>query len=309
MTPAPPAGRGVVADILVVAVYELQQALRKRLLQVLVLAYAAAIGAADWGFVRLLAQAEAELALTLGVAATERPGTLIDQLVNSPSLRRFLGDVVGGEELLGRLLDTPVLALWTGVVSMVLLPLLALAGTSAAVSTELETRSIRYLALRTERVPIVLGKLVGQLAILVLAALTGVVVAEVAALTLMVRVPPLGMLLGTLEHTVRALVFSLPFAGLGLCASQWVPRTNLARLAGLVLVVVCAVALPVLEYHSGPDLTGRIFDLVRLFLPGTGWSDVWSPDPLAFSLSSLRLVGVCVAWVALGYLRFDRRDL
>lgn len=306
--PAPP-GRGALADVLVVATYELQQALRKRLLQVLVLAYAAVMGGANWAFVKLLAQLEGEIALTLGVATTERPGTLIDELLKSESLRTFLGEMVGSVDLLDRLLDTPVLALWSGVVAMVTLPILVLAGTSASVATEVETRSIRYLALRTERLPIVLGKLVGQLAILVLAALAGIVVSEVAALTLMVRVPPGAMFVGALEHTGRALVFSLPFAGLGLAVSQWVPRTNLARLLGLILLIVSAVALPVLGHFSGPDPLGRLYDLLRLFLPGTGWDDVWATDPLAFGLSSLRLAGVCLAWVALGYLRFDRRDL
>lgn len=303
------AARGFVSDVAVVAIYELQQALRKRLLQVLVLAYAAAMGAAHYGFVQLLAQLEHEAAVTLGVAATEKPGTLIGEVLRSETLREVLGDLVGSPALLDRLLDTPVLALWSGMVAMVLLPALVLVGTSGAVAAELESRSIRFLALRTERLPIVLGKLVGQMAILALAALAGVAVSEAAALGWMVGVSPLPMLLGSLEHTARAWVFALPYAGLGLAVSQWIGRTNLARLAALFLVVVAAVASPLLHHYASPSLPGRLLDLLRLFLPGTGWVAVWSSDAFEFAMTTAWLGGLCMIWTGLGYLRFDRRDL
>ncbi len=296
-------------DVAVVALYEVQQARRKRLLQALVLAYAAATGAAHWGFVQALAEVEGQVADTLHVARTERPGTLIQEVVASESMRRFLGDLVGDSTTLDRLLDTPVLALWAGAVGMVLLPVLAMAGTTASISAEIESRSIRYLALRTERLPIVLGKLLGQVGMLAAAALVGVLVTEAAGLTLMVRVPPLALLLGALEHTGRAWVYALPYAGLGLCASQWLGRTNVARVAGVLLLVGTTVAHPVLLWLSDTTLPGRFADLGRLFLPGTGWSDLWSSNPVDFSLGALRLVGVCLVWTAVGYLRFDRRDL
>lgn len=200
--------RGVLPDIVVVATYEVQQALRKRLLLVLLLAYAAATGAGHWGYVQGLKELEGQAAMAMGVSRTERPGALIAELLTSSKLRRFLGDLVGDSGRLDALLDVPVLALWSGAVAMVLLPVFWRAGTSTTLSTELEIRSIRFLALRTERLTIVLGKLAGQVVMGVLAGLTGVVVTEIVGLTLMVQVPPLGLFIGSLEHLGRAMLFA-----------------------------------------------------------------------------------------------------
>ncbi len=301
--------RGLVADIAVVATYEMQQALRKRLLIVLLLGYAAATGVAHWGFVQGLKELEGQAATAMGVARTERPGILIAEVLKSSELRRFLGDLVGDSSRLDALLDVPVLALWSGAVAMVLLPVFLMTGTSTTVSVEVETRSIRFLALRTERLPIVLGKFVGQLVMGVLAGLTGVIVTELVGLILMVQVPPLGLAIGSLEHMARAMVFALPYAGLGLCVSQWLARANVARVVAMIVLVAVTIANPVLDAYSDATLLGRLADLTRLFLPGTGWGDVWGDDPLALALTTARSVVVTLAWVALGYWRFDRRDL
>ena len=301
--------RGVLADIGVVATCEVQQALRKRLLIVLLLGYATATGAAHWGFVQGLKELEGQVAVAMGVSRTERPGALIAEVLKSKDLRHFLGDLVGDSARLDALLDVPVLALWSGAVAMVLLPVFLMASTSTTVSVELETRSIRFLALRTERLPIVLGKLAGQLVMGALAGLAGVVVTELVGLTLMVQVPPVALATGSLEHMARAMLFALPYAGLGLCVSQWLARANVARVVALVVLVAITIANPVLSAYADASPVGRLADLTRLLLPGTGWGDVWQDDPLALALTAARMVVVTVAWVALGYWRFDRRDL
>jgi ABC-type transport system involved in multi-copper enzyme maturation permease subunit len=300
---------GFFRDLAVVALYEFQQAARTRLLQVGVLAYAAGTAAADYGFIRGLREAERSVALAMGVPPTEKPGALIEAALKSTDLRRFLADLVGSESALDRLTQAPVLSLWSGAVAMVLLPLFVLVGTSTAVSSEVESRSIRFLALRTERLPIVLGKLGGQLAIAVLAALSGVLVAEVAGLTLMVQQPAASLAGYALLHAGRGIIYALPFAALGMAVSQWVPRANPARLATMLAMVAVLVAHAWLDEVADATALGRLADLARTLLPGFGWSDLWSVDPLAFSLAAARCGVISLAWLALGYVRFDRRDL
>lgn len=306
----PPSRRpSVVADILVVAGYELAQARRTRLLQVLVLGYVAATGAAHWGFVQGLKEAERTVALAMGVPPTERPGAMIASVLASEDLSRFLTNVIGSESLLERLATAPVLAIWSGAVAMVLLPVFMLLGTSVSVAAEVENKSIRFLALRTERLPIVLGKGLGQLAMASIAALAGVAVTEVLGLTLMVQQPAVSLGVSALEHAGRALVYALPFAGLGLAVSQWVGRANPARALGVVALIGVVIANPWLEYHSSTHAIGRLADLLRTVLPGQGWTDMWQTDPVTFAVGAAKLIVVTLAWIAFGYLRFDRRDL
>ncbi|GDX83049.1 hypothetical protein LBMAG42_48600 [Deltaproteobacteria bacterium] len=304
-----PRRTSVVGDILVVAAYELAQARRTRLLQVLVLGYAAATGAAHWGFVQGLKEAERSIALAMGVPPTDRPGAMIASVLSSEDLRRFITNLIGSEALLERLATVPVLAIWSGAVAMVLLPVFMLLGTSVSVAAEVENKSIRFLALRTERLPIILGKGLGQLAMASVAALAGVAVTEVAGLTLMVQQPPLGLGLSALEHAARALLYALPFAGLGLCVSQWVGRANPARALGVIALIGVVIANPWLEYQSSTHALGRLADIVRTVLPGQGWTDMWQVNPVTFAVGAAKLLVVTLGWVALGYLRFDRRDL
>lgn len=300
---------GFLRDLVVVAIYEFQQAARTRLLQVGVLAYAGATMAAHAGFVEGLQEAERSVALAMGVPATEKPGALIGAALKSTDLRRFLADLIGSEATLDRLTEAPVLALWSGAVAMVLLPIFVLVGTSTSLSAEVESRSIRFLALRTERLPIVLGKLGGQLLIATLAALSGVVVTELAGLVLMVQQPPLALAAYALLHAGRGLVYALPFAALGLAVSQWVPRANPARLVTMLALLAVLVGHIWLDELTDATVAGRVADLVRVFLPGSGWNDLWSMDAGTFALAAARNVVLTFAWVAVGYARFDRRDL
>ena len=306
---ASPRRSSLAADILVVAAYEMGQARRTRLLQVMVVTYAAATAAAHWVFVQGLNEAERTVAITMGVPATSRPGTLTEAAVQSESMRHFLVEIVGSESVLERLTSTPLLGLWSGVVAMVLLPLFLLFSTSACVASEVETKSIRFLALRTERLPIVLGKGLGQLGMAALAALAGVFVTEAVGLFLMVEQPPLRLALSAGENALRGLVFALPFAGLGLCVSQWIGRAHAARALSIVALLAIIVADFVLEHESSPEPLGRLADIARLALPGQGWTEMWETNVVALGAGAARLMVVTLAWIALGTLRFDRRDL
>ena len=308
MSEAPVRGR-FLADVAVVAAYELAQARRTRLLQVGLLAYAAGTGAAEWAFIQGLREAERSVALTMGVPPTEKPGALIAKVLESEDLRHLLGALIGSPALFDSLAAEPVLGLFSGAVAMILLPVLLLLGTSVTVSAEVESRSIRFLALRTERLPIVLGKFVGQVLMAAVAALVGVVVTEAVGQTLMVQVPVIGLALSATHHAAGALLYALPFAGLGLCVSQWIGRTNPARAMAVVLLLAVVLGASWLDWAAGPTLLGQVESVIRGFLPGQGWTDVWQTDPLALGMGAARFAVLTVIWIGLGYVRFDRRDL
>ena len=164
-------------DVVWVAVYELGEATRTRLFQLVLLAYAGGIGAATWILVMILRTLEQALAGTLGVPATERPGAMMQQLLENGDLAQLVGPIIGAENDPSSILSEPVLGIWTGMASMALLPLVLLFSASGSIAAEVRTRSLRYLLCRTGRLEIGLGKLVGQLLIALLAVAIGACIA------------------------------------------------------------------------------------------------------------------------------------
>ncbi len=296
-------------DVLVVAAYELSSALRSRLLQLVLAGYAAAMFLGDWAFVETLQVAETQVAAQLGLPGTERPGTLLAHVTESAVVRDVLAEAVGSDVGLSRLLEWPLLGLWCGVVSMAALPVVLLAGSAGSLAQEVQSRSARYLVLRTERLAIVLGKLGGQAVLGFAAAALGALVTVVVSQVLMVAQDPLGIGVAALAFSLRGLAYALPLGALGLAVSQWVPSLNGARAVALLAWIACAVAGAWIE-HAGPGgMAGRCLDLVAWFLPTTGWGDLWSADASVLGLALAHAVIVSLAWLALGLLRFSGRDL
>lgn len=296
-------------DVLLVAAYELGEAVRTRLLQLVLLGYCGGIGMANLLFFAMLSEAERTLAESMGVPATERPGAMMAELLKNGRIEEMMGAMVGRGSDIAELLDRPVLALWTGAASMVLLPIVLLFSASGSVAGEVRSRSVRYLLCRTGRLQIGLGKLVGQLLLALVAALLGAAVSWVMGMTLMVGNPPVALAVELLVRTGRAALFALPYAGLGLAASQIVASPNGARfLAGGATLGVLWLG-DWLGDHAGPDTLGRLADLGTLLLGGGLWSDLWATDPVSLPTAAARCAGIALAWTALGQAVFARKDL
>lgn len=297
------------SDVWWVAVYELGEAVRTRLFQLVLLGYAGGIAAATWILVKLVANFEQSAAASLGVPATRRPGAMMDTLLADDQLVRLVGEFVGPGNDVGVLLEEPLLGLWTGMVSMLLLPLVLLFSASGSIATEVKSRSVRYLLCRTGRLQIGLGKLLGQLLIAAVAAVIGGAVAWAMGLALMSGHGPAELGLSILGRTARAAVWALPFAGLGLAASQWIASPNGARVVAAGVLLAMPIGAHWLAEAAGTTLVGRLADLAGMFIATTAWPDFWSLDLATFSGAVARSVVLAILYYALGHVVFARRDL
>ncbi len=297
------------SDVGWVAVYEVGEAVRTRLLQLILLAYAGAIGGACWLFTFILRELETPIALAMGLPATRRPGAMVTQLLEGDELRSMFRPLVASGAELDQLLDRPLLGLWAGAAAMALLPLVVLFAASGSIATEVRSRSIRYLACRASRVSIGLGKLAGQLLLAGVAAALGVLVAWVAGMTLMTGNDPLALLGELTLRTLLACAYALPFAGLGLAASAWVPNANGAR----VLATGAFLALPITGYYldvfAKGEVAERAADLLRLFVATTLWAPLWSLDPGTALVAVAHCGVLAVVYYAVGHARLAVRDL
>lgn len=292
-----------------VARYEVGEGLRTRLFQLALLGYLGGIGVANWILVKILSQMEAGLATTMGLPPTERPGAMMNTLLADGRLNELIAPIVGGTDAATTLLTTPVAALWGGAAAMALLPVLLVFGASGSVAGEVQSRSIRYLACRTGRLQIGLGKLAGQLLLTLLAAALGVVLSVALTLTLMVGNDPVTLFTTLSIRTGWALAYAVPFAALALAASQVVANPNGARFLAAAVLFGMPILANQLDRLAGVDLVGRLCDMAGLFLATSNWVDLWSPDPATAGTAALRGLVLGILYFSVGFWRFNGRDL
>lgn len=296
-------------DVWFVAAYELGEAMRTRLFQLGVLAYLGALGLGNWALVKVLKEAETTMALSLGVPSTEKPGAMVGELVRRGELVDLIAPLVGGRENAGVLLGEPILGLWAGAISMAILPTLLSFTASGSIAGEVRSRSIRYLACRTGRLQIGLGKLAGQLALAAVAAALGIVLTIGMSQTLMVSVPLVPLAGSLVMRTLHACAYALPWGGLALAVSGAVPSPNGARFATGVLLIGMHICSTWASFYVDDTLVGRLADLFRLFCANTTWADFWSTQPDVLAGATGRCLILAVVYYTAGHLRFGTRDL
>jgi hypothetical protein len=214
---------------------------------------------------------------------------------------------VGDEALVAQLVQWPTLVifqLWQG---FLLVPFLAATAASESLALDVQSRAIRFEALRTGRPELIAGRFVGQLALSVFATLVALVAVWVLGITLMIGQDPVELAVGLLVFGPRAILYALPFAGLGIACSAFTSSPAWARVLALTLTAGSSIAYGVLSWVSDPPWTW-VADVVLPLLPQTWVGGLWRPDGELLT-SSLVCVGLGVAAAGVGYVRFARRDL
>ena len=88
-----------------------------------------------------------------------------------------------------------------------------------------------------------------------------------------------------------------------------VGNPNGARVLASLTFFFMPMAAAVLKHWSGPDTLGRICDMLILAIPTRYWADFWSTNSSDLAFASGRSVLLAVVFFALGFARFQRRDL
>ncbi|MCB9745365.1 MAG: ABC transporter permease subunit [Alphaproteobacteria bacterium] len=294
-------------DTLAVTRLQLSRALRTRSALLLCAIYALMAGASAYGFTRLLLLLETQTARTLGAPTTETPGAMLGTLKADPDFQDLLNQLTGDPELLQWALDTPFLtvtAFWTGLAA---LPFFAAMLGAEAIAADTRSRALRFELLRTGRPEILLGRLGGQ-ALLIAAALAFAALATwIVAMTAMTGNAPLEQALSLLALGPRLWVWSLPFLGLGLAASQSTANVNLARVMAIGGVAASWVVYARLETWA-EEGAGALTDALSPLLPQSWALDLWGPG-LGWTGGGavLLAMGLAFAMAALPLLRW--RDL
>jgi ABC-type transport system involved in multi-copper enzyme maturation permease subunit len=316
-------GAGAAArDVLLVARFELAEAVRSRLLIVMVLLFVGAGALGAWGYTSALERIESGAAKITGAptagSGTQRPGGVMRRLRTSGSYRGMLRAFLKDDRKADYFAELPPIVVFFGWASFAFTPWLLLFTSSETIAGDVATRAIRFSALRTGRLSFALGKALGQAAIIAgvtaLQAATFFVVASVS----LTGFEPGATAVGLLSFWPRVFVYVLPFLAWAMFASMATASTNLARtlaLGGAVLLAILSglaspTAPPAQHWHlRGGPVRDTFWDLVSYLTP-FGHSEGLSYPPGGRLGSDLAIcLALTVLYFALGFTVLRRRDL
>lgn len=294
-------------DVLLVARFEVLRAIRTWRAVALIALFAVAGAGGAYNFVQLVGIAEGELADRLGVPRAERPGVMLDQLGDSEMWRNMV-EAMAAPEVVDFFLGVPPLALFGLWFGFLLAPFFAASASAECISLDVQSRAIRYEVLRTGRLEIVAGRMLGQLALTGVALLTAMVAIWGVAVWFMVLSDPMGLAAWLGGAAVRTALFSVPFVGFGVAASQITASPAWARVMAVGLTAGSWVLYGLLRMWEADGYLPILVDVMLPLLP-QGWlRGMWEPG-LGWLASSLAVCALGVLFAGGGYLRFVRRDL
>lgn len=206
---------------------------------------------------------------------------------------------------IGRLLDEhpPVLVALFAFV-MTLMPLLCMVLGYDQTATDIETRHVRYLLFRTDRMSIYLGKALGALTII--AAAVGLVLLVVGTF-LGLRSDSLGGIEGVaylVRIWVTAVAYAIPFVALLALMSAGVGRARRTLTFTILYWFAVGTTSGTLALIIHPE-----FEKLRYLFPTVGRYDLLLDDPKDMSGTVLYLLCFTLVAGGLGAWRFRTRDL
>lgn len=288
-----------------VARFELRDALRSKLVIIVVGLFAAGAGLGALGFIKALQAAEKSarrfLAQQNGVPEELIP---MDE-VKAEAIAGLIRSVAD-EGMRETLLNMQPLAIFYGFAALYLVPLLVLTLSGGTHAADIDSGAARFALFRCDRPTWALGKMVGHALLLLL----GLVVGALVAGTLGAVYQPefeSKTFLALLVASGRAWIYGVAYLGIfsGISLVSGAPLR--ARALSLFALIGCGVGHLVLSSDwlekKAPPLS-----YLRFLLPGEYERGLWLSDPLPVMGHVLVLGCISAAGLALGTSAFMRRD-
>jgi hypothetical protein len=294
-------------DVLLVARFEVLRAVRTWRALALILLYALTTAGCTWIFVKFLGAIENEVATSLGVPRTDKPGAMLDRALESNVLREFIGAMTGNSSFLDNIMAWPLLAVFFLWIGFGLLPFFAASTSAECIAIDVQSRAIRFELLRTGRAELVLGRFFGQCFLTGAGLMASAVAVFGVTQYTMVEQDPLELGLGLLGVVPRAWFFGLPFIGIGVAASQVTASPAWARVLAICATTLTWAAYGLAKWAETSDYPW-LADVAMQVLPQGWMGGLWSTG-VVWLAPGVSCAGLAGATVVLGYLVFARRDL
>ncbi|NCG19379.1 MAG: hypothetical protein GWP91_10260 [Rhodobacterales bacterium] len=297
---------GALRDIFIVAQFEVLRAIRTWRAMALFFLYAIAASGAAYIFTQVVLAIENGLAKQLGVPETQVAGAMLTELMSSDTFRSLLEGMVGSEAAVEHVLNVPVLAVFNLWFSFALIPFFAASASAESVSIDLRSRSLRFEALRTGRMELILGRYVGQLVLTGIASMLSIFGVFAVGMWFMRGNDPVVLMGWLFWLTLRAWFFSMPFAGVGVAASQLTTSPAWARVMAVGITAGSWLLYGFANWMSANEYP-IIADLLFQILPQGWMHQLW--EPTAWILPAIVCSVLGPVAVLVGFIRFAGRDL
>lgn len=286
-----------------VARFELAEALRSRLIVVVLALYGA--GAALGAYIFAKALQAAEAAVREQMFGTLGAHRVPDDLVRREALPRVISFLVADEALARELSSVAPLALFYGFMALNLVAPLVLLTSGGLHSGDLASGAARFVLTRCDRLTWVCGKWLGH------AVLLGVGLGVGAAATALVAGLQGGIDAGSgfwlLRASARAWVYGLAYLGLFSWVALAVRVPSRARSLSLLLLFGLWIGHSICEGGYFAERLPALRYLVWLF-PARYELALWSPSWASSVPALLALLAIGLGALALGHAMFRRAD-
>jgi ABC-type transport system involved in multi-copper enzyme maturation permease subunit len=296
-------GRVDVRKLVLVARFELAEALRSRLVVVVLALYGA--GAALGAYIFAKALAAAEAAVRDSLLGTLSAHAVPDDLVRQHALPRVIAFLVHDEALQKELLDVEPLAIFYGFMALNLVAPIVLLTSGGAHASEIESGGSRFVLTRVDRLSWSLGKLAGH-ALLLLVGL-GVGAVATAVVALLGAGIDAGSVSWLVRASLRAWVYGIAYLGIFSCVALVVRSPSRARSLSVALLFLLWIGRALCESSLVAARVPLVTRLVWLF-PAQYEAGLWSPRWLESFASTGALLAIAACAFGLGYASFRRGD-
>jgi ABC-type transport system involved in multi-copper enzyme maturation permease subunit len=298
-------------DTLLVARFELAEALRSRLLLVMLLLFMAGGALGAWGYTALVSTVESGAAqFNLGARPGEKPGAALGRLRESRSYRDMVHMIVRDEKKADYFAALPPLVVFYGWAALAFTPWLVLFTSAETIASEVASRGIRFTLLRTRRLAYALGKALGQAAIVAgVTAVSGLVFFFVAWLRL-AGFEGKATALGMLSLWPRLVLFNLPILAWALFASMATASANLARVLSLGGAVGLAIIGQIAAFGASREGSfALLWKALGCLVPFGHKDGLQFPPGPDFLTDVVVCLALTVVYFSAGFAILRRRDV
>lgn len=287
----------------IVARFELAEALRSRLITIVLGLYGAGAALGAYVFSRALEAAEAAVRESMFGSLSEP--FIPDDLVRQQALPRVIAFFVEDEALQRELLTVEPLAIFYGFMALECVAPLLLMTSGGLHSGDIASGAARFVLTRCGRLDWSLGKLLGHVILLALGLLVGVLATALVAL---VRTGiDLGSVLWLLRAASRAWVYGLAYLGIFSAISLSVRVPSRARALSLAALFALWVGHSICESSYWTARVPALSFGAWLF-PARYELALWSPSWLSSLPAMLALLLIAATAFVVGYAVFRRSD-
>jgi len=292
--------------LLLIAGFELKDALRSRLALIVGLVFSGGSALATWIFIRGL-QASEKAARTLIASQSQvAPEQVPMEEIRAQAISGLIEFWTEDEALRQSIGEIEPVAIFFGFAALLMVPFLVLALSAGAHAADIQSGSARFVLFRADRGTWALGKMLGHLLLLAVGLALAATVTGVLSLLLQEENSPrlfVDLGVGAMRALLYGGAYLAVFSGLTLVAAAPLRARALCLFALLASAVGHAVTSADWFAEQVPAMTWSKW----LFL-GQYKMGLWHEQPLSLGGSLLGLALIGAAGFTLGQLVFMRRD-